>query len=99
MKTIKIGDHVIVKERASYNFTRAGSKGHVKSIDGSNINVEFYYITGHFEGTVSKSKRKVWAIHKNDLEHLEQVPDIPYGEVIHKIKVIQERRKEQGYAF
>jgi hypothetical protein len=100
MSHINIGDIVVIKAGA-YNFTKIGSEGMVLSIDDGYVNVGFYKITGHYYEYINKDNTKIWAVMMDHLELKEPNSNSnePYAKVIRKIKRIQTRRKELGYAF
>lgn len=99
----KVGDEVVVVNKV-YHWTTPGSCGTIiKILPDYKVKIKWDKILG-LKGmsTISQEeymRRSIdWEISMFDIELVKE-NNVPYFKVIRKIKQMDERRKEQGYAF
>lgn len=94
----KVGDTIIMNRKASdwYGITKKGSIGVIVAISPDRD--ERYKITfSKLTGITSNSDERTFWIHETTFDLIEPVD--PKVAVIKKIKEMDSRRKEMGYAF
>lgn len=96
----KVGDYVIISEDIGYRYTKLGSEGIVTKVwsdDDSEVRVKFYKLTGP---QYSDSEHE-FTIRVDALSLIDPSIDINHKhfKVLMKVKQMNNRRKEMGYAF